>query len=189
MIKTVVFLLGMTVLGASSVHASQNQADQVPAKLRAMILCSTLAYDRNLKSRSVDKIRIAVIYPAGSADGIDLVNELKAKSKKTIKGLPFQVIPISGQDETQITKKLAATNANALYLDGQLHHLVEPIVAYANQAKIVSFTNTRSGVQSGLGIGIVKQDNQPRLLFNTRALTRQGVDMDFRVLKLGELVQ
>lgn len=169
-------------------------ADQrLPVKVRVAILFKTLTYDLNLKSRCPGGLRIGVVGRIGNETSLSIaketIAEIKANAGKKVKGLGISVEPVMVAAMDGIKKAVDEKEINMLYLTPGLTNLLDPIIKYAGQNKIVLLTGEGDQVKKGVAVGAVLRDKKPKILVHLKSAGAQGAKFDARLLRLIEVVK
>jgi hypothetical protein len=169
-------------------------ADQrLPVKVRVAILFKTLTYDLNLKSRCPEGLRIGVVGRIGNETSMaiakETVEEIKANSGKKVKGLGISVEPVMVAAMDGLKKAIDEKEINMLYLSPGMSNLLDPIVKFAAQKKIVLLTGESDQVKKGVAVGAVLRDKRPKILVHLKSAGEQGAKFDARLLRLIEVVK
>jgi hypothetical protein len=185
---TVVFA---SVLLAS--HPAGADDQRLPVKVRVAILFKTLTYDLNLKTRCPGGLNIGVVGRLGNESSLSIaketIEEIKANSGKKVKGLGISVEPVLVAGMDGIKKAVEEKDINMLYLSPGLSNLLEPIIQFAKQKKIVLLTGESEQVQAGVAVGAILRDKKPKILVHLKSADAQGAKFDARLLRLIEVVK
>jgi hypothetical protein len=84
---------------------------------------------------------------------------------------------------------LARETIGVLYLAPGLTAQVPAIRTACAERKVLAISPVRRDVQEGLALGVVLEQRQPRLLINVHTLKALGIELDFRVLRIAELIR
>src|SRR5262245_28945356 len=108
--------LSLVLLAAAGAAASA-AGPVVPFDLQVPLVLKALTYDRNLKGRAGDHVRIAVLSPKGSSNtAADLQASLQALPDRTVNGMPVSFREIKGNDEASLDQSLSEGRWAALYV-------------------------------------------------------------------------
>lgn len=181
----------LSILVVSRPAAATDQ--RLPVKVRVAILFKTLTYDLNLKSRCPGGLRIGVVGRVGNESSLSIVKEtveeIKANSGKKVKGLGISVEPLIVANMDGIKKAIEEKEINMLYLSPGMTNLLEPIIKFAAQNKIVLLTGESEHVKQGVAVGAVLRDKKPKILVHLKSAGEQGAKFDARLLRLIEVVK
>lgn len=181
----------LSILLVSNPAAGSDQ--RLPVKVRVAILFKTLTYDLNLKSRCPGGLRIGVVGRAGNENSLSIaketIEEIKANSGKKVKGLGISVEPVIVSGLDGIKKAVEEKEINMLYLSPGMTNLLEPIIKYASQNKIVLLTGESKHVKAGAAVGAVLRDKKPKILVHLKSAGEQGAKFDARLLRLIEVIK
>lgn len=169
-------------------------ADQrLPVKVRVAILFKTLTYDLNLKTRCPRGLHIGVVGRLGNESSLSIaketIAEIKANAGKKVKGLGISVEPVIVAGMEGVKKAVEDKDINMLYLSPGLSNMLEPIINFAKQKKIVLLTGESEQVRKGAAVGAVLRDKKPKILVHVQAASDQGAKFDARLLRLIEVIR
>ena len=177
-------------LGAACALAVSAQAAVVPFDVQVPLVLKALTYDRNLKSRTSDQVRIAVIVPPkGSRAADELTTSVKGVTGRTVNNLPVVFKEIVVEDDAALEEGLRDGQWAAAY--------VMPGFGRADLAKIRRACETRrvlaiaasiEDVENGLAFGIGSQGNKPQIVINLPASKACGSDFDLALLQLSKVL-
>jgi len=119
----------------------------------------------------------------------ETVEEIKANSGKKVKGLGISVEPVIVANMDAIKKAIEEKEINMLYLSPGMTNLLEPIIKFAAQNKIVLLTGESEHVKQGVAVGAVLRDKKPKILVHLKSAGEQGAKFDARLLRLIEVVK
>ena len=166
---------------------------RLPVKVRMAILFKTLTYDLNLKTRCPRGLHIGVVGRLGNESSMSIaketIAEIKANAGKKVKGLGITVEPVIVAGMEGIKKAVEDKEINLLYLSPGLSNMLEPIIKFAKQKKIVLLTGESEQVQKGVAVGAVLRDKKPKILVHVKAASAQGAKFDARLLRLIEIIK
>ena len=166
---------------------------RLPVKVRVAILFKTLTYDLNLKTRCPRGLHIGVVGRLGNESSMSIaketIAEIKSVAGKKVKGLSISVEPVTVAGMEGIKKAVEDREINMLYLSPGLSNLLEPIVKFAKQNKIVLLTGESEHVRKGAAVGAVLRDKKPKILVHVKAASAQGAKFDARLLRLIEIIK
>lgn len=169
-------------------------ADQrLPVKVRVAILFKTLTYDLNLKTRCPRGLRIGVVGRIGNESSMSIaketITEIKANSGKKVKGLGISVEPVMIAGMEGIKKAVDEKEINLLYLSPGMTNLLDPIIKFAGQNKIVLLSGESEHIQKGVAVGAILRDKKPKILVHLKSAKAQGAKFDARLLRLIEVIK
>jgi len=174
-------------------HPVKASDQRLPVKVRVAILFKTLTYDLNLKSRCPDGLRIGVVGRIGNENSMSIaketVAEIKANSGKRVKGLTISVEPVMVTAMDGIKKAVNDRKINMLYLSPGISNLLDPIIKFAAQKKVVLLTGEGDQVKKGVAVGAVLRNKKPKILVHLKSAGAQGAKFDARLLRLIEVVK
>ena len=183
-------MLALLLLASNPASAGDQR---LPVKVRVAILFKTLTYDLNLKSRCPRGLRIGVVGKVGNESSLSIaketIAEIKANSGKKVKGLGISVEPVIVAGMDGIKKAIEDKEINMLYLSPGMTNLLDPIIKYAAQNKVLLLTGESDHVKKGVAVGAVLRDKKPKILVHLKSAGAQGAKFDARLLRLIEVIK
>src|SRR4051812_23689246 len=89
----------------------------VPFEIQIPLLLKALTYDRTLKARVDDQVRIAIIVPKGGQDtAADLLASINALPERTVNGMPVVFKELVVTDQPSLDQALRAGRWAAAYV-------------------------------------------------------------------------
>jgi hypothetical protein len=152
-----------------------------------------LAYDRNLKARAREQVRIAVVFKPGlvaserERDALLIALE-EVAGQARVAGLPVRAVALPWQDAVDFRARLAEAGATALYVCGGLEEVTRELARAARERSVLALGGTREQVVKGLAVGLVDRGERAALVVNQRAAAGQGADLASGLLSLAERV-
>ncbi|HTP26689.1 MAG TPA: YfiR/HmsC family protein [Anaeromyxobacteraceae bacterium] len=169
------------------------QADDLAPRKQALLLLRVLVYDRNLKSRAGNSVRVAVAFRASDRESEkrrdELVSAFEQVSREVVAaGLPVEVVAVPYRDATDFEARLAAAHPSALYACVQLEPAAGIIARMTRRLHILSAAGSRFMPESGLAIGLVSRGQRAAVIVNLRAAKGEGADLDAALLSIAEVL-
>lgn len=159
---------------------------QVPLLLKA------LTYDRSLKARVGEQVRIAVaLPPKGGREAADgLRNALEGLPDRTINGLPVSFREVSGE-EGALQDTLRGGRWAAVYvMPGFSNAELEGIKRVcASRQVLAAAAQVDDVVEHGMAFGVGAQGGKPQLVVNLGGMKAFGSDFDLALLQLARVIQ
>lgn len=169
-------------------------AQGLPAEQKALLLLRVLAYDRNLKLRAKDEVRIAVVFRPGHGasqserDALLLALEQTAR-RAVVSGLPVRAVAVPFRDAVSLAARLDELRPAALYTCTGLDDVAREVARAARDQGVLTVCGSREPVLQGLAVGLVDRGERAALVVNTRAAAAQGAALDSAMLGLAERVE
>jgi len=88
-----------------------------------------------------------------------------------------------------IKKAVNDRKINMLYLSPGISNLLDPIIKFAAQKKVVLLTGEGDQVKKGVAVGAVLRNKKPKILVHLKSAGAQGAKFDARLLRLIEVVK
>ncbi len=178
---------------AAGMAAWPARADDVPARNQAQLALRVLIFDRNLKGRSSEVVRVAVVYQAGDASSEAERDALLAAYQEAAKGLVAQGMPVAVEavawrGAADLATHLAARRCAALHAVRALAPVAEELARAARTARSLAFAPTLEMVSAGLAAGLVSRGERAGLVLNLAASRAEGADLDPALLQQAEVI-
>jgi YfiR/HmsC-like len=183
----VAILLGTTTLSSVAVRG----ASFVPFDIQIPLVLKALTYDRHLKSRVSDQVRIAIISPSGK--GHDVIEEFNASLEKlparNVNGLPVTFKEIARADEP-LDRELRDGRWAAVYtMPGFNADEIAKIKRAGESARVLLVAAAAEDVERGLAFGVGAEGGRPQIVVNLPSTQACGSDFDLAFLRLGRVIQ
>jgi hypothetical protein len=179
---TAVLLLTVSAAGSAAM---------VPFDVQVPLVLKALTYDRNLKSRAGDQVRIAVVVPSrGRGAAADLSASLAALPERTVNGMPvvFKEVPFT--DQASLDQALAQGRWAAAYvMPGFGQEELAQIRRVCESRRVLAVAALADEVEQGLAFGIGAQGGKPQLVVNLPTARACGTDFDLALLRLAKVIQ
>lgn len=167
-------------------------AQQVNADAAADFLLRALKFDRNLKSRSIDGIRILVLCrndsDAKSAAGV-YATAFQARSQGGIQGLPVTAQVAGFESISKLLTTIDGKRFNLIFAHDSLVNRSSAILEAAQELKIPTIAASRTLVQRGLAIGVFANNGSTKIIVNLPAAIGQGLNLSSDLLQLSEVLR
>jgi hypothetical protein len=178
--------LGGTAIGASAVAVVVPYDVQIPLVLKA------LTYDRNLKTRVVDHVRIALLAPpGGNRDAVEeLFASLDALPARSIDGLPVSFKEIAWTDEESFDRALRGARWAAVYaLPGFSTEQLAQIRRTGQARRVLLVGAAEADVERGMAFGVGASAGRPLIVVNLSSTRACGSEFDLALLRLARVIQ
>ncbi len=182
------------VLIAAALFAVPASAEDVavPVALQAELLVKVAAYDKNLKPRAGDKVRVAIVVKADESESEQVAAQMKKalNSKDRIAGLPHEVTTIEYSNASALAKLIKSKHvAIAYFTSGFSSGEIQAIASALDGADVLSAGAVAKYVPKGMVLGFDLVSGKPRLLVHLTQAKRQNVALSSSVLKLMKVYQ
>jgi uncharacterized protein DUF4154 len=164
----------------------------VPISLQVELLLKVASYDRNLKARAGDQVRIAVLIHQEDADsGRSAAQALKALADvEDIDGLPVERLIMTYTDAAALARQTNEGSLSILYVmpgfdDSEMASIAQALdgVSVLSAGALAKYT------AQGVVLGFDLAGGKPKLLVNLERARRQHVELSSSVLKLMRVVE
>ena len=167
---------------------------QGDASREAALILRILSYDRNLSRRASGTVLILVAFLPGNAASesertriMSALNALGART--TVASMPARAAEHPYRDAAGLLAAMRAQRAAAVYVCSGLAGQVSAISGVAREASSLTMTADGDAVRRGLGVGLVADGSQVRLMVNLPAVEAEGARLDAAVLRLAEVIR
>lgn len=171
---------------------AQTRASDVPADQQSTILARALAYDRNLKARAGDEMRVAILVRSGDRASERDANSIYAMFRRLerarIQGLPFRVVKLQLSSPEALDQAVRDQDIDALYVTEGLSGSLPTIRQIARTRDVTTMASVAADVHDGLCMGVFVHDNKPRILLNRRAAKAEGASFAAGLLRVARLL-
>jgi len=184
---------GLAVCLGAGAAALPARAEDLPARNQALLLLRVLVYDRNLKGRAGDAVRVAVVYRAGNAASEAERDALMAAYQEVARevvaqGLPVKVEAVAWRDAADFAARLGERRFAAVHAGRGLAAVAEELSRAARKSQSLTFAPAREMVSSGLAVGLVFRGERAGLVVNLGAARAEGAELDPALLQLAEVL-
>jgi hypothetical protein len=174
--------------GLACAALSAGAAAAVPYEVQVPLLLKALTYDRSLKSRVGDQVRIAVVVPPKSLGAIEeLRSSLAGMPERTLNGLP---VVFKEFDPAALDDALRAGRWAAVYaLPGHSSADLGTIKRACGARQVLGVAAQVDDVERGLALGIAAQAGKPQIVVNLPSVKAFGSEFDLALLRLARVIQ
>lgn len=168
-------------------------AEELTPRKQALLFLRVLVYDRNLKARAGNELRVAVAYhandPVSEQERTALVTAFEEVSQEVVAaGLPVRVVALPYHDAPDFESRLAAARPAALFACIHLVPIVKSVARSTRLHHVLSATGSREMTEAGLAIGLVGRGKRAAVLVNLPAARSEGADLDAALLAISEVM-
>lgn len=167
--------------------------EAVPAQLQAEILIRVLGYDRQLKRRAGDMVRVGVLFkqgdPASERAQDEIVKALRSFASRSIQGMPLAISSQPFKDPAELGAWIGQERLALVYTAPGLAAHTVSIRAVCVEKGVAAVSPVRALVEKGLALGIVLKRDRPAILVNLPAAEAMGLDLDPKLLELAEVIR
>lgn len=166
--------------------------DVVPFAIQVPLVLKALTYDRSLKSRVTDQVRIAVLSPPGKVrEAIDELNaSLASLPARSLDGRPVQFVEVAAGDEESLDRALRTGHWAAAYaMPGFGAREMDQIKRAAQSARVLLVAAASEDVSRGMAFGVGERDGKPVMVVNLTVTKACGSEFDLALLRLAQVIQ
>jgi len=156
------------------------------------LLLKVASYDKNLKQRARDRVRVAVVLRQQDADSARAgAQALKALSgADEIDGLPIERLSTTYTDAAALARFIHEGNVAILYVTpGFGEGEVEAMAQALDGVSILSAGAHAKYASRGMVLGFDLAGGKPKLIVNLTRAKRQNVELSSSVLKLVRVIE
>ena len=163
----------------------------IPVRLQAGLLAKLAGYDRNMRGRAGDRIRIAILINPGNADSVRVGDEMSHALAQVseIAGLPHDDFSIAYTGAEALAEACSARRITILYVTPGFERDSAKISQALWGADVLTVSAVARYVSEGIVIGFDALGGQPRMLVHLQQARAQHVDFEAKVLKLMKVVE
>jgi hypothetical protein len=169
-------------------------ATTVPFDVQVPLVLKALTYDRSLKSRVGEKVRIAVLSPPGRGrQAIEsLMTSLTGLPDGTIGGVPvtFREIAAPSNAVESLEQALRVGRWAAVYaMPGFTAEELNGIRQLCESHRVLLVGAAGDDVERGTAFGIAVRDGKPLMVVNLAITRACGSEFDLALLRLARVIQ
>jgi hypothetical protein len=164
----------------------------VPISLQMELLLKVASYDKNLKERAGDRVRIAVLVRQEDADsGRSAAQALKALSEvEDVAGLPLDRVSTTFTDAAALARFIHEGNVAILYVTpGFTEGEIDAMAHALDGVSVLSAGALAKYTLRGVVLGFDLAGGKPKLIVNLGRAKRQRVELSSSVLKLVRVIE
>jgi len=173
--------------------ASLARAEQpsIPLRLQAGLMAKLAGYDRNMRIRAGDRVRVAMLIKPGDADsvrvGVEMSHALGEIAE--IAGLPHEELSIAYTTAEILPETCTARRIAILYVTPGFDGDALKISQALQGTDVLTVSAVARYVPRGIVVGFDALGGQPRMLVHLQQARAQHVDFQATVLKLMKVVE
>jgi hypothetical protein len=185
--------LGIVLSQVLSVGARALADDvTVPVSLQIELLLKVASYDKNLKQRAREQVRVAVVYKQDDADSGRYAGQaLKALSEvDDVSGMPVQPLSLIYSDAAALARFTRDSSVAVLYVaPGFGDDDMTAIAQALDGVNVLSAGALSKYTLRGLVLGFDLAGGKPKLWVHLGRARRQRVELSSSVLKLMRVIE
>ncbi len=155
----------------------------------AQYLLKVVSYDRNLNARTTDGLRLLILFApeveASKNGAAAFQNDVAALKRDGSELAPATTEMLPFEDKEKLYSALVSKKVSALYVSEGFGAAITDIVRAAEDAGVICLARDPQDVERGLAVGILQQGPR-KVVVNTGAAERSGVDLDPAVFQLAQ---
>jgi len=180
----------LPLVGCMSLAAlPSSAAAMVPFDVQVPLVLKALTYDRSLKGRVTDQVRIGVLVPPrgrGTAD--ELMAALGAMPDRTLNGLPVTFRELG--DDSGLDQALRNGHWAAIYvMPGFKSDEIAQILKVAAARQVLAVAAQVEDVERGIAFGVGAHAGKPELVVNLPSVKACGSEFDLALLRVARVIQ
>jgi hypothetical protein len=167
-------------------------AQAVPFDVQVPLILKALTYDRSLKARVGDQVRIAVLHPAAGEPGAaeNLAAALRSLPGRTLNGLPVTFRHFTVRNEAVVEQALKDGRWAAAYvMPGFSSGELAQIRRACEDMRVLAMAADATEVERGLAFGVDSRDGKPQLVVNLSSTKAFGSEFDLALIRLSRVIQ
>ncbi|HTV25225.1 MAG TPA: YfiR family protein [Polyangiaceae bacterium] len=164
----------------------------VPISLQMNLLLKVASYDKNLKQRAGDRVRVAVVVRSNDPDsGRSAAQALKALAEtEDVEGLPLDRISMTYTDAAGLARFTHEGNVSILYVTpGFSETEIDAMARALDGVSVLSAGALAKYTPLGMVLGFDLAGGKPKLIVNLGRAKRQNVELSSSVLKLVRVIE
>lgn len=171
--------------------AAAGSAISVPFDVQVPLMLKALTYDRNLKARAGDHVRIAVLVPKGSKSvAEDLTTALNALPDRTVNGLPVSFREIVLSDASTLDGSLREQRWAVVYvLPGFSKEDLAEVRRVCEARHILPVAAAAEEIERGMAFAVGAQAGKPQIVVDLPGSKACGSEFDLALLRVARVIQ
>jgi hypothetical protein len=173
------------------VTAARAEEPSIPVRLQAGLLAKLAGYDRNMRERAGDRVRVAILINPSSADSVRVGDEMSHALAQIsdIAGLPHDDFSIAYTSPDAVAEACVTRRITILYVTPGFERDATKIGQTLRGADVLTVAAVARYVSEGIVIGFDALGGQPRMLVHLPQARAQHVDFEAKVLKLMKVLE
>jgi hypothetical protein len=181
-----------TIAFASLAALPLSAGAMVPFDVQVPLVLKALSYDRTLKARVGNAVRIAVLAPPkhGHGPSEDLMEAVANLPDRTLAGLPVTFRDITANDEASLDQALQADRWAAVYvMPGFREDQIAQIRKVTAARQVLAVAAQAEDVERGIAFGVGSNGGRPQFVVNLQSIKACGSEFDLALVRLSRVVQ
>jgi len=188
-VRAAAFALAVLTLTVS--RSSYAEDVPVPVSLQAELLAKVAGYDKNLKARAGDRVRILLVEQPGNAESERIVTQMRAALEQVgpIAGMAHEeaVVPFSGA--AALVATIRDRHAAIVFFSPGFAADIGAVRDALDGVDVMSATAVPDYVPRGVVLGFDLVGGKPKLTVNLSQARRQNVSFAAEVLKIAKVYE
>jgi len=187
------YLFSTLVTFALLSTSASNEEVKVPVELQAKLLLTALTYDKNLKRRTDEKLKIGILYfpeiVQSKEEASNFSKVLERFRDKKVSGLSIDKVLLAYRGNSELKKMISFEKINVLYLALGKMDLIKNVTNLTQSEKILSFTSIVEYVSKcGISMAVGIKSNKPKIYLNLFSARTEGADFSAKLLRVVEII-
>ena len=182
--KIFLTLLSFFILSANIAFADDMP---LPINLQVVMFTKIFSYDKNMKSKAGDTIKIGVL--VGSSAKSKSTKDSFLGALKAVGSKKFGEFSIAFEEiELSELGSLKSKGINVLYVTPDNKDKIASIKKASQSAQVLTITGVPEYVESGLAVGLELKGDSPKIIVNLSSAKAENADFSSNLLKLARIV-
>jgi hypothetical protein len=169
------------------------RAEDLPARVHALLLLRVLAYDRNIRQRAGAALTVVVLQQPGDHGSEQRSAALRAAFEEVSKdvvvaGLAVHVKEVPFHGVAELDAMLETLHAALIEVDVSLTPVL-PDLLRLSRHRSTSTSGTRAMAEAGAAIGVAASGGRAALTVNLPGARAEGADLDAALLDICEVIR
>jgi hypothetical protein len=181
----------LVCLAVAVASLARAEEPSIPVRLQASLLGKLAGYDRNMRARAGERVRVAILINPNDTDSARVGDEMSHALGQIadIAGLPHDELSIAYTNAETLPQTCAVQRIAVLYVtpgfDGEALKISRALWG----ADVLTVSAVAKYVSKGIVVGFDALEGQPRMLVHLPQAKAQHVDFQATVLKLMKVVE
>lgn len=166
---------------------------EVPLDLQVSLFLKSLSFDRTLRDRAGEELKIGILYLPKVPDSEETKDNLSAilrgYANKNVDGLPITYDLIEYSSFDKLEEEIASDDVDLLYITPGNSFNLDAISKVTQKLKILTVTGIVEYVDKVISLGIGLKGGKPQIVVNFASSKAEGADFDARFLKLAKVIE
>ena len=175
----------------AGVSLARAEEPSIPVRLQAGLMAKLAGYDRNMRARAGDRIRVAMLINPSDTDSVRVGKEMSHALGQIaeIAGLPHEELSIAYTTAETLPEACATRRIAILYVTPGFDNDAVKISQALRGTDVLTVSAVARYVPRGIVVGFDAVGGQPRMLVHLPQAKAQHVDFQATLLKLMQVVE